>query len=164
MLAAMHLAEINSILRTAHWLAQIGHETGRLRYAREVWGPTPAQSRYEPNTTLSKKLGNTRKGDGFKYRGAGDIQVTGGDNFRAFTRRFKSSVGSGVPDFGQKPELLARIEWSSFGASDYWISRNLNQFADANDTYMLTKRINGGSNGLADRTAILTRAIYILEG
>ena len=71
--------QIIGIKRVAAFIAQIGHESGQLVYAREIWGPTPAQAKYEGR----KDLGNTVPGDGFKYRGRGLIQITGRANYAA---------------------------------------------------------------------------------
>jgi Predicted chitinase len=73
---AMGRFQIIGTERVAAFIAQIGHESGQLRYVREIWGPTPAQIRYEGRTDL----GNTLTGDGFKYRGRGLIQITGRTN------------------------------------------------------------------------------------
>jgi putative chitinase len=75
---AMDRYQINTRLRMAAFVAQIGHESGQLIYVRELWGPTPAQSRYEGR----KDLGNTVAGDGLRYRGRGLIQVTGRANYK----------------------------------------------------------------------------------
>jgi putative chitinase len=66
---AMQLAELVTHFRGAAFLAQIGHESGRLRYVREIWGPTPQQLRYEPGTTLARRLGNVYAGDGRPLHG-----------------------------------------------------------------------------------------------
>ena len=71
--------EINTPKRMAAFLAQVGHESGGLHWLTELWGPTPAQSRYEGRADL----GNTQKDDGFKYRGRGLIQITGRSNSSA---------------------------------------------------------------------------------
>jgi putative chitinase len=162
MLEALRFAEINTPGRLAHWLGQVGHESGRLRYVREIYGPTPQQARYEPTTSLSRALGNTRPGDGARYLGRGLIQVTGRANYRALTARLRSVVGGTVPDFEAAPMLLQGVEWASMSAADYWRSRGLNRWADAGDILTLTKRINGGTNGLADRQAITAQALSIL--
>lgn len=159
---ATAFASINTPQRLAYWLGQIGHETSRLRYVREVWGPTPAQARYEPPTTLAARLGNTRAGDGHRYLGRGLIQVTGRANYRGLTQRLRADLGSAVPDFEAAPRLVESPEWAAISAADYWRSRNLNRWADAGDIFTLTKRINGGANGLSDRTALTARALRIL--
>lgn len=164
MLDAMQAAQVNTPKRAAHWLAQIGHESGRLRWMRELWGPTTAQRRYEPTTTLSARLGNTRRGDGKRFMGRGLIQVTGRYNYRACTQRLQKLVGSSVPDFEASPVLLESLDWVAMSAADYWTHRNLNVFADADDLYTLTKRVNGGTNGLADRQALLASATLALRG
>lgn len=164
MLDAMQAAQVNTPKRAAHWLAQIGHESGRLRWMRELWGPTAAQRRYEPITTLSARMGNTRQGDGKRFMGRGLIQVTGRYNYRACTQRLKRLVGANVPDFEASPVLLESLDWAAMSAADYWTHRGLNTFADADDLYTLTKRVNGGTNGLADRQALLAAATLALRG
>lgn len=162
MARAMTCADISTPARAAHWLGQIGHETGRLRYVREIWGPTRQQLRYEPGTPLAARLGNVRRGDGVRYMGRGLIQVTGRANYAGLTGRLRKSIGESVPDFEAAPRLLESPEWAALSAADYWRSRSLNRFADAADIVMLTKRINGGTNGLADRVALTDRALSIL--
>jgi len=78
--------EINTYLREAMFLAQIAHESGEFRFMRELWGPTEAQKRYEPGTTLAASLGNTQRGDGKRYMGRGVIQLTGRANYREYGR------------------------------------------------------------------------------
>jgi len=138
--AAMVAYDITSPKRQAAFLAQVGHESGRLRYTSEIWGPTPAQARYEGRADL----GNTIKGDGFRYRGRGLLQITGRANYRSLSKRL------GV-DFENQPELLAEYKFAALSAADYWGSHKLNILADSGDFVTLTKRINGGTNGLADR-------------
>lgn len=158
---ALAFAEIHSALRLAHWWGQVGHETGHLRYSREIWGPTKQQLRYEPGTTLATKLGNTRPGDGKRYMGRGWIQVTGRANYAALTKRL-SAIMDDVPDFELAPLMLEDPRWCVLSAADYWRSRNLNRYADVGDIIALTKRVNGGLNGLADRQAITTHVLHVL--
>lgn len=141
---------INTPARLAAFLAQIGHESGRLRYSREIWGPTPAQARYEGR----KDLGNVRPGDGKRYLGRGLIQTTGRDNYAATTAGLRAM---GAPDFEASPELLELPEWAALSAAWYWHSRGLNALADQETDaafLAITKKINGGTNGLADRRTL----------
>lgn len=152
--------------RLAHFLAQLAHESGGFRYDREVWGPTPAQARYDTRTDL----GNTpaRDGDGFKNRGRGPIQVTGGYNIARFEEWCRGQ-GYSPPDFTGNPDLINTDPWEGLSAIWYWQAGNptgksLNALADKNDLEMVTRRINGGTNGLADRMAYYTRAGLVLLG
>jgi putative chitinase len=160
---ALQIAEVNTKRRLAHWLAQIGHETGRLRWMREIWGPTKQQLRYGPTTTLSVRLGNTQAGDGRLYAGRGQIHTTGRSNYGTLTQRTRQRLGPSAPDFVANPALLETLEWAAYSAADYWITRGLNRFADANDLAGLTRKVNGGLNGLGDRQALLTRANMVLR-
>lgn len=154
---AVHLAEacerysIGSPARLAMFLAQIGHESGGLRYTAEIWGPTPAQARYEGRADL----GNTRPGDGERYRGHGLIQITGRYNH---ARATSALAGLGCPDFEAEPQRLAEPRWAALSAAWYWQSHGCNELADAGDFEGVTRRINGGLNGLADRRQRWQRA------
>lgn len=148
--------------RLACFLAQLGHESGRLRFTRELWGPTPAQRRYEPSTKLSRALGNVRPGDGARYMGRGLIQVTGRANAWHMTLQLRELLGESVPDFVAAPGLMESPLWASLTAAAFWRSRGLNRYADARDFVGQTKRINGGINGLADRQALYSVALGAL--
>ncbi len=148
--AAMVAYQITSKGRQAAFLAQIGHESGRLRYTTEIWGPTPAQARYEGRVDL----GNVQKGDGFRFRGRGLIQITGRANYAHASQRL------GV-DFVARPDGLAEYKWAALSAADYWGSRNLNALADigTDDAFVrITRKINGGVNGLPDRRKLWAMA------
>lgn len=172
---ACSFAEINTPLREAHFIAQVGHETGLLRYLREVWGPTSAQVRYERRTDapwaasganrLAYMLGNVKVGDGKRFMGRGALQTTGRTNYRRLTRRLKTEIGDDVPDFEAAPMLLEEPQWAWLSAADYWRMRGLNAIADADDILMLTRRINGGTNGLGHRQALYaaSRAVLMKE-
>lgn len=145
--------------RLAQFLAQIMHESGGLKYNKEIWGPTAAQKKYEGR----KDLGNTQKGDGSKYRGYGMIQVTGRANvtmFDAWCRRQKMNA----PDFISKPEMIATSPWSAVSALWYWDMKNLNALADRGDIENITKKINGGLNGYDDRLDYYDRTCLVLLG
>lgn len=155
--------------RLACFLAQVGHESGRLRYVREIWGPTAQQLRYEPGTTLAKTLGNVEPGDGKRYMGRGLIQITGRANYRATTDNMRAAIqelgnsATEVPDFEAAPEMLETPLWAAMSAALFWRQRKLNTLADARDFVTLTKRINGGTNGLADRQALYAAATSALN-
>lgn len=163
MARALEYAEINTPRRLAHWLAQVGHESGRGRYTREIYGPTVQQARYEPTTALSKALGNVKTGDGARYMGRGLIQVTGRANYRGLTARVRAQMGESSPDFESAPMLLQGADWASMSAADFWRSRGLNRCADADDIRLLTKRINGGITGISDRQALTVKAISVIS-
>ena len=74
---------IESPARMAAFIAQLAHESGQFRFMEEIWGPTPAQQRYEPPSSLATDLGNTDAGDGKRFKGRGPIQITGRANYRA---------------------------------------------------------------------------------
>ena len=145
--------------RLAHYLAQIMHESGRFRYDREVWGPTAAQKRYEGR----EDLGNTHPGDGKKFAGHGPIQITGRHNTAAF-RDWCRNRGFDAPDFEADPELINTDPWEGLGPIWYWSTRNLNDYADANNIEQITKRINGGLNGYQDRIDLYVRCALVLLG
>lgn len=156
--AACETFAINTPGRLAAFLAQIGHESGRLVHVREIWGPTPAQQRYEGRADL----GNTQPGDGKRYMGRGLIQTTGRANYRA-TRDGLALYLPDVPDLEVMPALLERPDLAAMSAAWYWHSRDLNTFADLGDFIRITKRINGGTNGLADRLALYEAARAVLQ-
>lgn len=143
----------------AHVLAQVMHESAGLRYDREVWGPTAAQKRYEGR----KDLGNTQSGDGSKYRGYGPIQVTGRANVTEFYNWCKSR-GLNPPDFVSQPQRIADSPWAGWSVVWYWSTRNLNKYADTNDIEMITRRVNGGLNGYADRLDYYDRSALVMLG
>ena len=137
--------------RIAAFIAQIGHESGQLKYVKEIWGPTAAQAKYEGR----KDLGNTVVGDGSKYRGRGLIQITGRANYMA------CGEGLGL-DLIKQPELLEKPQHACMSAAWFWATRGLNTLADAGHFDKITRRINGGQNGAADRQALYARALKVL--
>lgn len=146
--------DITGPVRLAAFLAQVGHESGSLRHTREVWGPTPAQTRYEGRADL----GNTQPGDGSRYRGRGLIQTTGRANHARVRDRLQRRLGGHVPNFEIDPAALETPQWAAWSAADYWDDRGLNALADAGQFEQITRRINGGLNGQADRLARHARA------
>lgn len=150
---AMAEFNIDTPGRQAAFLAQVGHESGRLQYVRELWGPEqcPWQARYEGRADL----GNTEPGDGAKYKGRGLIQITGRANYRECGQ----ALGA---DYETNPTLLELPGDAARSAAWFWHSRNLNALADAGDFRRITQRINGGLNGYGDRLAIYGRAQRVL--
>ncbi len=146
--------------RLAHYLAQLCHESGGFRYDREVWGPTPAQKRYEGR----KDLGNTQPGDGYKFRGRTGIQITGRENTAAFRDWCRQNVSHKCPDFEADPDAMNDDPWEGLGPVWYWDTRNLNALADKNDISGITRRINGGLNGFADRKEWYVKCALVLLG
>ena len=137
--------------RVAAFIAQIGHESGQLKYVKEIWGPTAAQARYEGR----KDLGNTIAGDGSKYRGRGLIQITGRGNYMA------CGEGLGL-DLVKQPELLEKPQHACMSAAWFWATKGLNTLADAGQFDKITQRINGGQNDATDRQVLYARALKVL--
>lgn len=151
--AACERYGIDTPARLAAFIAQIGQESGSLRYVREIWGPTPAQARYEGRADL----GNTQPGDGRRYKGRGLIQTTGRDNYRRLRERLRAA-GIACPDFEAEPEALEQPQWAALSAADYWDMRRINDAADAGDFDRVTKLVNGGLTAIEDRRARWERA------
>ena len=148
---AMQRYQIVGTKRVAAFIAQIGHESGQLIYVREIWGPTPAQAKYEGR----KDLGNTFPGDGLRYRGRGLIQITGRANYAA------CGEALGL-DLINHPELLEQPQYACLSAAWFWATNGLNTLADADKFEAITRRINGGLNGQADRQALYDKALKVL--
>lgn len=148
--------------RLAQFLPQALHETGAFKFDREIWGPTPAQTRYDTRTDL----GNTPEvdGDGKLRAGRGPFQLTGGANQNEFTAWARKNVDPKAPDFYKNPDLINADPWEGLSALWYWDTRKLNRYADQGDIEMVTRKINGGTNGLDDRIAWYVKvALVMLE-
>ena len=156
--AAMAEFAIESPARAAAFLAQLAHESGQFRFMEEIWGPTSAQQRYEPASTLATTLGNSEAGDGKRFKGRGPIQITGRANYR----RFGDLLGTDLvadPARAALPELAFRI------AGLFWSKKGLNEIADhaTEEAFReITRRINGGFNGFDDRRQYYVRATVVL--
>lgn len=158
---------ISTPMRQAMFLSQIAHESGGFRHVsenlnysasalRRVFGkyfPTDEMA-YEyarkpekiANRVYANRMGNGNEasGDGWKYRGRGLIQLTGKDNYLSF------SLAADNNSFID-PGLLTEPEYAAMSAGWYWQDNGLNVLADTGDVRAVTRRINGGYNGLADR-------------
>jgi len=144
---ALEEAKINTPLRIAAFLAQIAHESGELRY----WEELASGKAYEGR----EDLGNTSLGDGPRYKGRGPIQLTGRANYGACGKDLGLDL-EGCPELVSTPEVGFRSTcW-------FWTKNGLNALADAQDLVKMTRRINGGTNGLADRMKYYDRALRVL--
>ena len=137
--------DINTAERVAAWLAQLAHESGQLRYVRELASGEAYERR--------RDLGNTQPGDGARFRGRGLIQITGRANYE----QLRVALGLDCvahPEILEDPHNAARVSgW-------FWKGRGLNELADGGTVNFtkITRRINGGTNGLADREMFYSRA------
>jgi putative chitinase len=148
---------INSPARVGAFLAQVGHESGQLRFTKEL-GSDAYLSKYDTGS-LAKRLGNTPApdGDGQMYRGRGLIQVTGRGNYLACSLALFSDRR-----LLNEPQLLEQPQWAAMSAGWYWSTKRLSELADGGDFEAITRKINGGLNGLADRLALYDQALKVL--
>lgn len=155
--AAMAHWGIDTPRRMAAFLAQIGHESGQLRYVKEL-GSDQYLARYDTGT-LAVRLGNTpaADGDGQRYCGRGLIQVTGRNNYRACSMALFDDER-----LLAHPQMLEEPQWAAESAAWFWHSRGLNQLADRGEFNRITRHINGGLNGLEDRLKLWARAREVL--
>lgn len=150
--AKMRARDISTPLRQAHFLAQVGHESGELRYVKELASGQAYEGRGD--------LGNTEPGDGPRFKGRGLIQLTGRANYRDYGNAIGKNllVDNNWDLVADDPELAVDV------ACWFWIKHNLNQFADQDDITTITRRINGGLTGFDQRKALLVRAKFFLPG
>jgi len=139
-------AAVTNRLRLCHFLAQAAHETDGLRTLEEYGGPA-WYARYEGR----RDLGNIRPGDGARFHGRGIFQLTGRYNYR----RFGALIGL---DLEAEPERAKEPAVSLAIAFAYWRERGIDAAADADDIALVTRLINGGRNGLVERTRLLAVA------
>lgn len=136
----------------AQMLAQVLHESGAFRYVTEIWGPTPAQIRYEGR----RDLGNVQRGDGRRYMGRDLIQITGRANYHALSKW----VGF---DFEANPDALAMSNWLGIGVIWYFVTRpDLMRYCRAGNIEMVTRLVNGGLNGYPDRLQWYDRTALVM--
>lgn len=150
---AMAFADISTRLRKAAFLAQIGHESLSLAYTKELGGAS-----YFAKYNGREDLGNTQPGDGPRFAGRGLIQVTGRANYLACSKAL-----FGDDRLLSQPTLLETPQWAAMSAAWFWSSKGLNALADADRFTDLTRRINGGVNGLADRKDRYRTALSVLR-
>ncbi|WP_151980299.1 glycoside hydrolase family 19 protein [Acinetobacter guerrae] len=141
--ANVHLEtySITTQLRFCHFMAQLAHESGNFRYMEEIASGAAYEGR--------KDLGNVLKGDGIRFKGRGPIQLTGRTNYRKYGQEL------GI-DLENNPAIVAIPSFGLLVACKYWQNNNLNVFADHDDVLTITRRINGGLNGIDDRKSKLS--------
>ena len=170
--------DINTLVRHAMFLSHIAHESGNfchvsenLNYSvnglRSVFGKyflddeIAAQYARQPekiaNRVYANRMGNGEEssGDGWKYRGRGLIQLTGKNNYTAFSLAADNNALL-------EPDLVAAPELAVESGGWFWGTNNLNRLADTGDVRVVTRRINGGYNGLTDREAKFGKLMVIL--
>lgn len=178
--AACERFQIDTRLRLAAFLAQIGHESTRLtrvvenlnysaaglmiqwkdQFDADLAAACARKPERIANIAYGGRMGNTAPGDGWKYRGRGLIQITGKNNYVACGE----ALGM---DLLTHPELLERPQHAAMSAAWYWDSRNLNALADAGDIQNIGSLINTGRrgrvpNGAAERLALYQVALKVL--
>lgn len=145
---AMQEFGITSYLRETAFLAQLAHESGELRYMEEIASGAAYEGR--------KDLGNTQPGDGKRYKGRGPIQLTGRANYT----KYGQLLGL---DLVNNPTVAATKEVGFRIAGQFWKLNGLNELADQQQFKAITKRINGGYNGLDDRIKYYDRAKSVMS-
>lgn len=145
---AMREFRIEGRLREAAFLAQLAHESAELRYFEELASGAAYEGR--------RDLGNTQPGDGRRYKGRGPIQLTGRANYALFGRLLGLDL-VGHPELAATPEVGFRV------AGLFWLRHGLNERADRQDFWGITRAINGGTNGLKDRQRYYRRALAVLS-
>ncbi len=138
---------VNTPNRIAAFLAQIAHESGELRYFEELASGEAYEGRAD--------LGNVQHGDGVRFKGRGPIQITGRSNYR--------KAGAALRlDLERDPRRASDADVGFRIAGWYWKAHGLNDLADLNAFDTITRRINGGLNGKAQRDAYYTRALGLV--
>lgn len=151
--AAMLEFSITTPARQASFLAQVGHESGQLLYVQEL-----ASGAAYDTGALAARLGNTPEadGDGQRWKGHGLIQITGADNHKACAAYFGIALDNIAA-------WLLTPEGASRSAGWFWKTHGLNALADKGDQVAVTRRVNGGTNGLAGRLALFNVAKKVLS-
>lgn len=128
------------------FIAQIAHESAGFRYREEIASGAAYEGRHD--------LGNTHPGDGRRFKGRTYIQITGRHNYRAVSEALDE-------DFVRHPARLAEPRYAALGAAWWWSSHGCNGLADRGSIEDVTRRINGGLNGLSDRKRYYRRAVLV---
>lgn len=150
---ALVQCDCTTLNRISMWLAQVGHESGGLRWMEEIADGSAYEGRVD--------LGNIKPGDGRKYKGRGPIQVTGRANYSSLSAwAFGRGLVPTVTYFTDNPDELSSDTYGFIGVVWYWtVARNMNSYADAGDIVGATRAVNGGLHGLDDRTSRWNRCL-----
>ena len=138
---------MTSPLRRAAFLAQLAHESAQLQFMEELASGAEYEGR--------RDLGNTQPGDGVRFKGRGPIQLTGRNNYRA------AGCFLGI-DLLANPRRAADPDVGFRVAGWFWTTRGLNELADRRQFDTITRRINGGLNGKAERDRYFALALRVL--
>lgn len=151
--SAMREAGCNTVERAAMWCAQLGHESGGLRWMEEIADGSAYEGR--------RDLGNVQAGDGRRFKGRGPIQVTGRYNYTELSKWAHSQGLIPSPTFFvDHPERLSDDTYGFLGPVWYWtVARDMNSYADRKDIVGATIAVNGGTNGFDDRRARWDRCL-----
>jgi len=170
--------QINTPKRQACFIGQCMHESGGFKFLREnlnysakaLMATWPSrfpdadiaekyarQPEMIANKVYGGRMGNTEDGDGAKFIGRGLIQLTGKDNYMAFGE----AIGE---DLVANPQLVEQPRYAALSAGWFFNKRNLNALADVMDIETMSKRINGGNIGMADRIAKINKVLDVLTG
>ncbi len=147
---AMDEFGIDSPARQAAFIAQLAHESGSLRYTLELASGAAYEGRVD--------LGNCEPGDGMRFKGRGLIQITGRANYASCSLALYADAETLL----EQPELLEDAVPACRSAAWFWKTRGLNELADAGNFDRITRKINGGTNGAADRLAFYSAAQAVL--
>jgi putative chitinase len=142
--------QVNTPLRIAHFLAQIGHESMSFIYTEEIATGAAYEGR--------KDLGNIKKGDGVRFKGRGLLQLTGRDNYEHYGKYIKKDLLK----LGNEQIVATTPKYALDVSLWFWNNRKLNKYADNDNLRAITRRVNGGYNGLLDRELYLKRAKFFL--
>ena len=145
---AIHFG-INTPLRVAFYLSQVFHESGSLRYVEEI----ASGAKYEGR----KDLGNIFPGDGVKYKGRAFLQLTGRSNYTAFKKSEFCTA-----DIVANPKKVAEFPLNQVASMWFWQTHKCNEWADRDNVDRVTRIINGGTNGLTQRKALLAKFKKVL--
>lgn len=156
MVDGLKQAQCTNANRIAMFIAQTGHESAGFQRTEEYASGAAYEGRVD--------LGNTQPGDGVRFKGRTWIQITGRHNVSKFSQWAHGKGLVPTPTyFVDRPVELQELRWAGIGAAWYWVVArpDINALSDKRDLNTVTRRINGGTNGLADRQNRYNRALAL---